>query len=564
MPIDLMTTQGENLTGTPWQVYPRPQMRRENWVNLNGEWEFAVTDGDDLPHGYAQRILLPFCPESQLSGVKSHPEDGKYLFYHRGFVLPDDWKQGRVLLHIGAADQETFVYVNQKLSGQHTGGYEAQVYDITDALEENNEIVIRCYDDLTDKAFPYGKQTLKRGGMWYTPVSGIWQTVWLESVPERYIEKLNIENRGDSVTISVLPAMDGKVTVAGLGEYALENGSVTITPENPHFWSPEDPFLYDFAVEAGEDRVESYFAIRSLEIKKVGDYQRLCLNGKPYFFHGLLDQGYWPDGLFTPAAPECYAEDIMEMKKLGFNTLRKHIKVEPEEFYYQCDKLGMIVFQDMVNNGDYSFFRDTALPTIGIQKLNDKNLHKDERVRKMFLSSMEATINQLKNHPCICYWTIFNEGWGQFDSDNVFEIFKKLDDSRFVDSTSGWFRRKKTDVDSRHVYFKPIKLKAGDKPLVLSEFGGYSYKPAGHVFNTEQTYGYGKFEDQTAFAEAVEKLYRDQLIPAAKTGLCAAIYTQVSDVEDETNGLRSYDRKVEKLTPERMKPIAEELQNAIK
>ena len=192
------------------------------------------------------------------------------------------------------------------------------------------------------------------------------------------------------------------------------------------------------------------------------------------------------------------------------------------------------------------------------------NFHKDKNVRKMFMLSMEKTVNQLKNHPCICYWTIFNEGWGQFDSDNVYEIFKKLDDTRFIDSTSGWFRRKKTDVDSRHVYFKPIKLKAGDKPLVLSEFGGYSFKPEGHVFNTEQTYGYGKFENQQEFAEAVEKLYREQVIPAAKTGLCAAIYTQVSDVEDETNGLRSYDRKVEKLTPERMKPIAKELEDAMR
>ena len=564
MPIDLMTTQGENLTGTPWQVYPRPQMRRNSYVNLNGQWDYTVTSSDDLPHGYDQRITVPFCPESRLSGVQKHPADGEFMFYRRTFSLPAEFGKGRVLLHIDAADQETFIYVNQRLCGQHTGGYDNQVYDITQALQAENELVIRCYDDLKDQAFPYGKQTLKRGGMWYTPVSGIWQTVWLESVPERYIEKLNIENRGSSVTISVQPSMEGRVTVAGLGEYALENSSVTITPEQPHYWSPEDPHLYDFVVEAGEDRVESYFAIRTLEIKKVGDYQRLCLNGKPYFFHGLLDQGYWPDGLFTPAAPECYAEDILEMKKLGFNTLRKHIKVEPEEFYYQCDKLGMIVFQDMVNNGDYQFIRDTALPTVGIQKLDDQNLHRDERTRKMFLAGMEATVKQLKNHPCICYWTIFNEGWGQFDSDNVYEIFKKLDDTRFIDSTSGWFRRKKTDVDSRHVYFKPIKPKAGDKPLVLSEFGGYSFKPAGHVFNTEQTYGYGKFEDQTAFAEAVEKLYRQQVVPAAKTGLCAAIYTQVSDVEDETNGLRSYDRKVEKLTPDRMKPIAEELQNAIK
>ena len=563
MPIDLMTTQGENLTGTPWQVYPRPQMRRESFLSLNGQWLLSVQSYCSALE-YEGEILVPFCPESQLSGVKHHFSEKNALKYRRGFSVPARFNRGRVLLHIGAADQIADVYVNGSLVCRHEGGYEAFTADITAFLKDENELEICCQDDLTDKSFPYGKQTLKRGGMWYTPVSGIWQTVWLESVPERYIEKLNIENRGSSVTISVQPSMEGKVTVAGLGEYALENGSVTITPEQPHYWSPEDPHLYEFVVEAGEDRVESYFAIRCLEIKEVGGYQRLCLNGKPYFFHGLLDQGYWPDGLLTPASPECYAEDILEMKKLGFNTLRKHIKVEPEEFYYQCDKLGMIVFQDMVNNGDYSFFRDTALPTVGVQKLNDKNLHKDERTRKMFLSSMETTVNQLKNHPCICYWTIFNEGWGQFDSDNVFEIFKKLDDTRFIDSTSGWFRRKKTDVDSRHVYFKPIKLKAEDKPLVLSEFGGYSFKPEGHVFNTEQTYGYGKFEDQTAFAEAVEKLYRQQVIPAAKTGLCAAIYTQVSDVEDETNGLRSYDRKVEKLTPDRMKPIAEELQNAIK
>jgi len=569
--VDLMTTQGENLTGTPWQVYPRPQMRRENWLNLNGEWDCDFFENPaEQPKQYRKRILVPFCFESRLSGIdagflQEYHESvaGSEIFYRKKVVLPENFGQGRVLLHIGAADQVLCCWVNGSFVGKHIGGYEAISFDITEFVDAEMEIVMSVVDNLHDKSFPYGKQTLKRGGMWYTPVSGIWQTVWLESVPQSYIENLNIENRGNSVTVSIQPAMEGKVTVAGLGEYALENGSVTITPESPHYWSPEDPYLYDFTVEAGEDRVESYFAIRTLEIKKVGNYQRLCLNGKPYFFHGLLDQGYWPDGLFTPAAPECYAEDILEMKKLGFNTLRKHIKVEPEEFYYQCDKLGMIVFQDMVNNGDYSFLRDTALPTIGIQKLNDKNFHKDEKVRRMFLSSMEATVNQLKNHPCICYWTIFNEGWGQFDSDKVYEIFRKLDDTRFIDSTSGWFRRKKTDVDSRHVYFKPIKLKAGGKPLVLSEFGGYSFKPEGHVFNTEQTYGYGKFEDQTAFTDAVEKLYRDQVIPAVKTGLCTAIYTQVSDVEDETNGLRSYDRKVEKLTPERMKPIADELQKAI-
>ena len=555
--VDLKTYEGENLTGQPWQVYPRPQMRRDSFLNLNGEWKFSVN------YGYSGTIMVPFCPECQLSGVNKHFPEGASLVYHKTLDLPEGFNRGRVLLHIGAVDQKADIFMNRKKIFHHEGGYEAFTVDITDGLGEGNELTIWTTDSLYDRQYPYGKQTLKRGGMWYTPVSGIWQTVWLESVPQTYIHKLNIENRGASVTISTEPALNGKVTVNGLGEYALEDGTVTITPDTPHFWSPEDPYLYDFTVEAGEDRVESYFALRTLEIKKIGNYQRLCLNGKPFFFHGLLDQGYWPDGLFTPAAPECYANDILAMKRLGFNTLRKHIKVEPEEFYYQCDKLGMIVFQDMVNNGKYSFFHDTALPTVGIQKLNDKKMHTDPATRDAFLWGMEATVNQLKNHPCILYWTIFNEGWGQFDSDNVYHHLKAMDDTRWIDSTSGWFRQTETDVDSRHVYFKPIKLKAGEKPLVLSEFGGYSFKPEGHVFNTEQTYGYGKFEDQNAFADAVEKLYREQVIPAVKNGLCAAIYTQVSDVEDETNGLLSYDRKVAKLTPERMTPIANALRNAL-
>ena len=559
MPIDLQTRQGEALLRggeTPWTVYPRPQMKRDSYLNLNGQWEFASYGGPVVtPIHCDQKILVPFCPESQLSGIKEHFPEGHNLFYRRTFTLPKGFNRGRVLLHIGAADQKAEVYVNQKAIGTHTGGYEAMTFDITDALLDENVLEICCRDDLNDKAQPYGKQVPpeKRGGMWYTPVSGIWQTVWLESVPETYVGKLNIENRGASVTITAVPEMEGKVIIPGLGEFPLGQ---TITPEKPHFWSPEDPYLYEFTVEAGADRVESYFALRTLEIKKVDGYARLCLNGKPCFFHGLLDQGYWPDGLFTPAAPECYAEDILAMKRMGFNTLRKHIKVEPEEFYYQCDKLGMVVFQDMVNNGPYSFFRDTALPTAGVQKLHDRNFHKNPTLRQTFLDSMTATVNQLKNHPCICYWTIFNEGWGQFDSDAVYDLFRKLDDTRFIDATSGWFRRKKSDVDSRHVYFKPVKLTAGEKPLVLSEFGGYSYKPAGHVFNTEKTYGYGKFENATEFAEAVEKLYLSEIVPAWKTGLCAAIYTQVSDVEDETNGLLSYDRKITKLDEQRMRKIA--------
>ena len=554
MPIQLTTQQGEKLlqsNETPWTVYPRPQMRRDSYVNLNGVWELTA-------EGESYEIRVPFCPESLLSGVQKHFSEGLLMEYQRKFTLPEDFNRGRVLLHIGAADQTAEVYVNQKHLVTHIGGYDSFAVDITSALQEGeNDLLIACTDDLRDQTQPYGKQVLpaKRGGMWYTPVSGIWQSVWLESVPENYIENLRIDNRGYAVEISISPALEGKVVVPGMGEYPLTNGNVTITPENPHLWSPEDPYLYAFSIETAEDKIDSYFAIRSLEIKD----NRLCLNGKPYFFHGLLDQGYWPDGLLTPPAPECYEEDILAMKKLGFNTLRKHIKVEPEEFYYQCDCLGMVVFQDMVNNGDYSFFRDTALPTVGLQKLPDKNLHRDENTRWEFLRQMALTVQQLRNHPSICYWTIFNEGWGQFDSDKVYDLFRDLDDTRFIDSTSGWFRQKKTDVDSRHVYFKPIKLKVGTKPLVLSEFGGYSFKPEGHVFNTESTYGYGKYADLSQFTTAVAELYEKQVIPAKEKGLCAAVYTQVSDIEDETNGILTYDRKVCKLTPEVMLPIAEKL-----
>ena len=559
MLIDLMTKAGEELCGTPWEVYPRPQMRRDSYLNLNGSWEFSV-DYKNMGH-----IRVPFCPESRLSGIGKHFDEGSILSYTRSFTLPEGFNRGRVILHIGAADQRADVFLNGKPVGFHEGGYEAFSFDITEYLCPENRLQVCCFDDLTNQTWPYGKQVVKRGGMWYTPVSGIWQSVWLESVPENYVEKLHIENRGAAVNISIEPAMDGTITVPELGRFELEKGKVTIAPENPCFWSPEDPHLYDFTLEAGEDRIESYFAIRSLEIRKVGKYQRLCLNGKPYFFHGLLDQGYWPDGLFTPAKPECYAEDILAMKKLGFNMLRKHIKVEPEEFYYQCDKLGMIVFQDMVNNGKYDYVRDTVLPTVSLsyQKLPDSFIRRDEVTRKRFLMGMEATVKQLKNHPCICYWTIFNEGWGQFDSDAVYEQFKQLDDTRFIDSTSGWFRQKKSDVDSRHVYFRKITQKGGNKPLVISEFGGYSYKVAGHSFNPDDTYGYGKYQDRDEFVKALQSLYMDQVVPCVERGLCAAIYTQVSDVEDETNGLLTYDRKVEKMTPEEMLPVADALRKTI-
>ncbi len=562
---ELTTLQGETLTGTPWQVYPRPMMERESYVNLNGMWDFSVSCEESLPKSYNKQIRVPFCPESALSGLKMAIEPGSFLFYRRELTLPEGYQNGRVLLHIGAADQAAEIYVNQKNMGQHQGGYTAFTVDITDALRETNELVIRVFDDLRDTTMPYGKQTLNRGGMWYNPVSGIWQTVWLECVPSKYIESVNVDVLDlERVCIRVSPALDGTISVDGVGEFPLRHGEVEISLENAHLWSPEDPYLYRFSVQTETDRVRSYFAVRTIESATIDGVPRLLLNGKPYFFHGLLDQGYWPDGIYTPATPECYAEDILAMKKLGFNTLRKHIKVEPEEFYYQCDKLGMVVFQDMVNNGDYQFFRDTAVPTIGIQRMNDKRLNRDPKGREMFCRMMEETVSQLENHPCILYWTIFNEGWGQFESDAAYRRMRKLDSSRIIDSTSGWHRRKKSDVQSLHIYFGPwSRLKKCEKPLVLSEFGGYAYPVDGHIFNPDKAYGYKSCKSLEDFQTAVETLYRTRILPKVKEGLCAAIYTQVSDVEDEINGFLTYDRKVCKADPTAMQKLAEELQTAI-
>jgi len=447
------------------------------------------------------------------------------------------------------------------------GGYHSFTVDITDALAVQNRLTIRVFDDLRDHTLPYGKQSLTRGGMWYTPVSGIWQTVWLESVPRQYIQTLDIQVSETCATVTVEPALDGTVHFDGK-QIPLKGGIAVLQPENPHLWSPEDPYLYEFSVETGEDRVKSYFALRTVQTKVVDGVPRLCLNGKPYFFHGLLDQGYYSDGLYTPATPENYEQDILSMKRLGFNTLRKHIKVEPEHYYYLCDKLGMVVFQDMINNSDYSYLRDTVLPTFGLQRRSDKNLHKDPASRQAFYDAMEQTVRQLKNHPCIVYWTIFNEGWGQFCSQEAYERLKKLDSSRIIGSISGWFKGADSDVKSHHLYYTWVTkwswLKTADKPLVLTEFGGYSHGVPGHMFNDEKVYGYKICRTPAQLEADLQALYRERIIPLARNGLCAAIYTEVSDVEDEVNGLLTYDRQVCKVAPEAMLPIRDELYEAIK
>ena len=429
----LTTPEGDRVSDRPWQAYPRPQLRRDSWLNLNGLWEFAVQDTDQPPTSYDRTIRVPFCPESQLSGIHTHFPEGSYLFYRHRFSLPEHFVRDRVLLHIGAADQVLDCWVNGRPAGSHTGGYDAITFDITDALRPHNELVLRVRDDLRSCVLPYGKQVMARGGMWYTPVSGIWQTVWLESLPEHPVLRLDLEaDTACAVIDTGDAAQSGTVTVQtpdGPMRCPLVQGRAEVRPVHPRLWSPQDPYLYSFTLETATDRVESYFALRELSIRQVDGHARLCLNGQPFFFHGVLDQGYYSDGLYTPAAPVCYEKDIRAMQALGFNTLRKHIKVEPEEFYYQCDRLGMVVFQDMVNNGDYAYWRDTVWPTVGFQtRRSDARMHRDPAARQAFLQGMERTVRQLKNHPCIALWTIFNEGWGQFDSTAAYRRLRQLDE----------------------------------------------------------------------------------------------------------------------------------------
>ena len=549
---------------TPWAEYPRPSMVRSSYMTLNGRWEFALGD-KEYPTVYDKSILVPFPPESALSGLEMTIPRGRVMFYRRSFSIPEGFNRGRVLLNFGACDAVCEVRINGKTVASHEGGYLPFSADISDYLRDGDNLLeVKARDDIST-LYPYGKQTHKRGGMWYTPVSGIWQSVWLESVPRVYVEKLKIATTDESVHIEVIGGADEKRLLLDDGEIIEWRGTcVDFCPKTIVKWSPENPKLYRFRLECGEDTVDSYFALRRIDCRVCDGVGRICLNGEPYLFNGLLDQGYYPDGLFLPATSEGYLEDILTAKKMGFNMLRKHIKVEPDVFYYLCDLHGMAVFQDMVNNSGYSFILDTALPTVGLKSLPDNLRHRDPAKREFFIRHSLETVEHLYSHPSVLYYTVFNEGWGQFSADKVYRIIKDADPTRVIDATSGWFTRHDSDVDSRHVYFKAVKLgKLSERPLVISEFGGYSHRVDGHLYG-DDNYGYKLFEDEEKFAEAFEKLYSEEIAPLIPLGVSALVYTQVSDIEDETNGILTYDRRHLKLDPDRIKPIMERLAKSIR
>ena len=533
----------------PMSKYPRPSMVRDSYMSLNGKWD----DGVVVPYPLESK-------NSQFTGTVPNEYE-----YHRTFTVEKGFIKDKLLLHFGAVDEVADVYIDGKIAGHHEGGYLPFTLDITELTKEEtaHTLTVKVTDNLSH-VYPYGKQKKNRGGMWYTPVTGIWQSVWLESVPKDYIEAIEITPYLDKISVNVYSEAESfEVSIFYKGSLVYEGGfdekSFIIPIENAKLWSPEEPNLYDIVIRTYNDEIESYFGLRTVSIAKVDGVKRILLNEKPYFFNGVLDQGYFPEGIFTPNTEADYEADILRLKKLGINTIRKHIKIEPECFYEACDRLGMVVFQDCVNNGDYKFFRDTVYPTFISKKKDDTKFKVDDEIKFSFEQHMEGMLVHLYNFPCIVYYTIFNEGWGQFDSDILYNIVKAMDHTRIIDSTSGWFWQSESDVDSHHIYFKPVKLKKSDRPIIVSEFGGYSWKVSGHSFNEKNNYGYGTAKSKEELTKMIERVYREEIIPEIKNGLCGTIYTQITDVEDETNGFYTYDRKVCKVDEAIMQAISKEL-----
>lgn len=559
----LMTKWGEDLNkNCPLSEYPRPQFKRDSFLNLNGVWQCEFCESEEIPSEFSYDIVVPFSPETPLSGVNRKLKSNEYLVYNRSFDLPENFNKGRVFIHFGAVDQIAKVYLNGNFVGVHHGGYTSFSFDISPFVQEHNilNVVVR---DLTEKnEYSRGKQKTKRGGIWYSAQSGIWQTVWLESTPDEYISNIRITPDLDNQTVTFEAEND--ITVQKLiydGDKLIADTTDTVVKlENVKEWSPENPFLYDVVFKYKDDEVHSYFGMRKFSVgADDSGMPRLMLNNKPYFMNGLLDQGYYPDGFLTPPSNEAMEFDIKSVKNLGFNMLRKHIKIEPMLWYHYCDVNGIIVWQDMINGGGNYGLEVSAIPFVGIN-LDDSNYKTFKRTnlnaRKLYYKELEEMITALYNCPCIAMWVPFNEGWGQFDSNYAYTLVKAMDSTRIVDSASGWHDRGQTDVISKHIYFTPIKVHSGSKPWCLTEFGGLSTRVKGHTFN-DKMFGYKIFNSKQGLTKAYKNLFEKTIIPQIKDGLSATVYTQVTDVEDELNGLFTYDRKVQKIDTEVLKSINE-------
>lgn len=567
----------------PLNDYPRPQFVRSDWLCLNGEYDFAIVKkGSPEPPKYDCKILVPFAPECKLSGVEKHPDENQEMWYRRAFTIPSKWSGKDILLHFEAVDWQTTVYINDKEVGKHIGGYNPFEFNITEYLQDGeNVLTVKVYDPTDSGLQTRGKQTHATHGFYYTATSGIWQTVWLEPVEKSHVtyfkfvpdidkEELYFYFTGlnvDYVNVSVIK--DDEV----ISEKKIELDG-TISVPNPILWSPENPYLYDLKIEAYKDdklvdTIKSYFGMRKYSLEKDSDgYMRLCLNNKPYFQKGLLDQGYWPDGGMTAPTDEALIYDVQKMKDLGFNMLRKHIKRECNRWYYHCDRLGMLVWQDMISGSDYvNVFWCGVLPTINVRKVDDteKNFARFKRTdidaRNEFKQQLYEMIDGLYSSTSICCWVPFNEAWGQFDAKRIGCAVKCYDASRFVDHASGWHDQGGPDFVSIHRYILPVFLPKKDerRPFVLSEYGGYSRIIDGNVWDKKKSFGYMMFRSEKSLTNAFVRLHEKQIFPLIKKGLSATVYTQISDVEWEVNGIVTYDRKIVKLDEKAVKEVNRKL-----
>ena len=563
----------------PLAEYPRPQFERKDWICLNGEYDYAVTgDTADAPKKYDGKILVPFSVESELSGVGKALLPDQRLWYRRKFTVGKEFSGKEALLHFGAVDWQCSVWVNGKLVGEHTGGYNPFTFNITDVITEGeNELVVKVFDPTDAGHQQRGKQILVTKGFWYTATSGIWQTVWLEPVNRCRIDSLRLVPDIDEgvirINIKRTCKCGGKLYAKVLeGDKVVFDSEIAdkaaIPVPDARLWSPEDPFLYTLLLtldcNGEKDEVSSYFGMRKFSIvKDSAGIPRLGLNNKPYFQRGLLDQGYWPESQLTPPTDEAMIFDIEKMKELGYNMLRKHIKEEPLRWYYHCDRLGMLVWQDMISGGQYiGNVLAGVLPNINIHVKDSKykSFKRDKpEWRQEFKDELFGMIDNLYNCVSICCWVPFNEGWGQFDAKEIGTAIKNYDPSRFVDHASGWHDQGGPEFKSIHKYILPVHAptarRTAGRPIVLSEYGGYSWNIVEHAWNPKRSFGYIMFKNSEKLSAAYKRLHESQVIPLINKGLCATVYTQVSDVEFEVNGIYSYDRKILKLDADTVRAV---------
>ena len=554
-------------------------MRRKEWINLNGPWLYTITDSDsDKPEKFDGKILVPFPIESSLSGVMKSITDKEVIWYKKEFEIPENWKNKNILLNFGAVDWKCILYINDAKVGEYSGGYSPFSFNITQYLIEGKNKILLKVSDPTNKGYqPVGKQTLNPGSIWYTPISGIWQTVWLEPLYDHYIKTIEINNDFDNKEIKLTFKLNVDVKlplevniefnhtkVSHLTMHSNEEIIFKIPEEHFHPWSPSEPNLYDiYGTLYGSDgslldSVISYTAIRKIEQKKdEKGFYRIFLNNEPIFNIGTLDQGYWPDGLYTPPSQEAMIYDIQTLKDLGFNTIRKHIKIEPLNYYYYCDKIGMFIWQDMPsgNIGGNKWVSNSLGGGTDVERSDES--------KKNYYKEWEEIIQNLKFFQSIIVWVPFNEAWGQFDTEKVVEFTKEKDPSRLINAASGGNHRICGNILDMHNYPNPKQFFKNETLInVIGEYGGLGLEISGHTWK-KNNWGYVVLKSKEEITDRYEE-YIGVLIRLIDGGVSGAIYTQTTDVESEINGLITYDRAEIKVIKERIKSANEKLINSLK